>query len=184
MNMLHIFPFPKRLDQKWWHRLSKVLILLLSSLALLVGIFATWLAIDSNKINHTIYNFETGFSSDKHEAQMLSHLNATYDFLDRMVKASKDRSPEDREWVPKEGISIDDLREPGVYRKPDWEIRDEMLTYIENGENSDSWKIKTWHEYSYFPEILFLLTGPIVHLVLIGFYGIVLYIIFGKNPFK
>ena len=38
--------------------------------------------------------------------------------------------------------------------------------------------------YSYFPEMLWLLLGPLTYIILVGLYAIILYVAYGNNPFK
>lgn len=177
-----IFPFPQRLNQKWWHRLSKVLILAVSSIAFLIGILITWLAIDSDKTQQAIYNFEPGYLSNWHTEQNLNQWNATYDFVDRFIAASQDQTSTDREITLKP-TSLYEL-ENGLNVSYEYEVRDTLLKFIESGKSNKQYKIKTWNEYSFFPEILWLLTGVIVYALLVGIYGVVLYIAYGTNPFE
>ncbi len=178
---IRIFPFPQALDQKWWHRLSKVLILAASSIACLIGIFLTWAVIDNDKVQHEIYNFEVGYLSNNGKEQTLNQWNASYDFVDRFIAASNDTTTSNRE-ISLKPTSLYDL-ETGLNVNSEWDVRDTLLKYIESGKSDKQYKIKIWHEYSFFPEILWLLIGPVIYLLLVGLYGVVLYIAYGTNPF-
>lgn len=182
-----IFPFSKSLNEKWWHRLAKVLIFTMSILAFIFGALVTKLSIDETRYQHQIYNFERGYLSSPGWVAGLSRYNASYDFLDRLIRASHDRIDTDREFIPKESSEefVNKLRNEGPVYRTDYDVKNIIFDALEDSKpNAQVWKIKTWYEYSYFPEGLWLLFGPICYFLLIGMYGVILYVAYGSNPFK
>lgn len=180
---IRLFPFPDRLNQKWWHRLSKVLILGTAIMTCLFGIFVTWLAIDEDKIRHEIYDFERGYLLNDGTPQQVNRYNASSDFLDRAIVASREQHSDDdgRGRIFSRAIDLEEMK--SVFKtQSNWEAQGMFLDATQSSKNPNF--MKTWYEYSFFPEVLVLLIGPIIYLLLIGFYGTILYIAYGANPFK
>ncbi|MBP9750410.1 MAG: hypothetical protein KBC95_01040 [Candidatus Peribacteraceae bacterium] len=160
-----------------------MIIFTVTLLAVLFSLLVTGLSIDGDKERREIYDFERGYSSHKGTVQVVNNYNASADFIDRMIAASNEEVVENdgREKPIKRGLSLYEMQT--VFETEyKWEIQDKFFNALKGSDKVI--QMKYWHDYSVFPECLFLLIGPLVYLVLIGLYGVVLYVVYGKNPFK
>jgi len=180
---MKVFPFPNRLNLKWWHRLTKVFILAVFIFSCFISIAITFAAIDETKVMHKIYEFERGYSFQKGTIQKVTPSNARGDLLNRMVAASKEAHSDNdgRELELKKAIDLDEMK--SIFgSKSDLDLQRNYLNALE--EINQPMHLKIWFEYSFFPELLLLFIGPIIYSILIGCYGVTLYVVFGSNPFS
>jgi len=186
-----MYPTKEQLEDRWWNRLVKVLIILVTVASFVFAIYT--FANEFRGSPQFLLSFESGYSEVKAEEQKLEDYPPSLSVINRIKK----KNPK---VLSKNSFSVRSFslypripysKEPIItqlYPKEfiETQCKGELLSYSPESfgqivENYPDWRIKSWTPKDYSVFLVFLIV-PIIYFGLWFIYKkIILYIVFGKK---